>query len=224
MYKLSPSKAHRFLHCTKSLEFDTEFVDTPVTIRGKLLHTLAEKILKNEDSKEIYDFIDANQFNDYENNLVNAYVNAVYNEYSYINATTLKVENRRTISLYDNKINLVIDTLLLSIFIASVIDLKTGNGDVDAEDNEQLLFYAYSIALENPNIREFRLSIFQKCRLKTTTVSLKEVYDFFVEKQPIFEQISKNELTYNPHEKACKFCANKDKCTARAKWIINGKK
>ena len=43
MYKLSPSKAHRYLQCTKSLEYDTEFVETPWTIRGNILHEFGEK-------------------------------------------------------------------------------------------------------------------------------------------------------------------------------------
>lgn len=63
MYKLSPSKAHRFLNCTKSLEFDIPFTETPQTIRGNILHKLGEKMLRNE---EILDYIGEHKINEYE--------------------------------------------------------------------------------------------------------------------------------------------------------------
>jgi len=220
MYKLSPSKAHRYLKCTKSLEYDTEFVETPWTIRGSILHEFGERKLLE---KETNLFEIENNFNDYEKFLINAYVQAVMNEYNLIQADSLHVEEKEPIEIYGNKINLIIDALVLGKKIASIIDLKTGNNDISPVDNEQLLFYAYSVLTRYPEIETFRLSIFQKGKIKTEVVTREYVYDFFIDKFDIFDAISRNELTYNPDEKACKYCAHKDKCVARAKWIIGGK-
>lgn len=220
MYKLSPSKAHRYLQCTKSLEFDTEFVETPFTVRGSMLHNLAEMIIKNEDTEQ---FIRDNSINDYEHSLVSNYVECVFKEKQDLNAKEILVEQKKSITLYDNTINLIMDALVLADTTASILDLKTGNNDIDAVDNEQLLFYAYATIQEYPHINNIRLSIFQKNRLKTYEVSKDEVLDFFMDKFEIFAAIKRNELKYNPSDKACKYCAIKDSCKARAKWIIGGK-
>lgn len=220
MYKLSPSKAHRFLQCTKSLQFDTEFVETPNTIRGSLLHNFAEMMIRNEDIEK---FIQENKINDYELFLVSKYVEAVFEEKRLCESEDIIVEEKRTIRLYGNNINLIMDTLLLGKDTASIIDLKTGNADVDAEDNEQLFFYAYAVTQAYPEYNKIRLSIFQKGKLKTKVVSKDEVLDFFIDKEKVFDMIKQNKLEYNPSDKACKFCAIKKTCKARARWIIGGK-
>lgn len=219
-YKLSPSKAHRYLNCTKSLEFDVEFKETQQTIRGSILHKYAEMIIKNE---EIKDFVWENDFDDYENFLIQSYVKSVYEEKEKINADILEVEKKRTINIYDFSINLIIDVFLKSEDAISIIDLKTGNGDVEVGDNEQLLFYAASVLLEFPKVKTFRLSIFQKGKMKTTIVSRDTILNFFVDKFDVFEKIKNNKLEFNPSEKACKFCAIKKTCVERAKWIVGGK-
>jgi hypothetical protein len=173
---------------------------------------------------EIETFIKEHKITDYEHYLVSGYVDAVWEEKQLIDAKEMIVEEKRNITLYDNSINLIIDTLLIGKDTVSIIDLKTGNNDIDPDDNEQLMFYAYSIVNDYIHIKNFRLSIFQKGKLKTTVVSLDEVLDFFMSKFLVFQKINKNELEYNPSDKACKFCAIKDTCRARAEWIIGGKK
>jgi hypothetical protein len=222
MYKLSPSKAHRYLRCTKSLAFDKEFTESPFTVRGSLLHEYAEMLINNEDNVET--FRKTHEISEYEDFLINAYVDAVLQEKQDLGAKEVFVEQRRTVKLYDFEINMVLDTLIIGRTEASILDLKTGNNDIDPVNNEQLFFYAYSIMNEYPRVKKLRLSIFQKGRKKTTTVTKDEVLDFFMEKHEKFQEIKEDKLTYNPSEKACKYCANKDNCRARAEWIIGGKK
>jgi len=217
MYKLSPSKAHRYLNCTKSLEFDTEFVSSPWTIRGNILHEYGEMKIKELDTRI---FEEEHQFNDYEEFLINAYVSAVWNEYNLIMAKSIHVEEKEPMTIFGHTFNFLIDVLILAETIASVIDLKSGNGDVSPEDNEQLLLYGYSQLIKFPKIELLRLSIFQKGKMKTEEYTRDEVFDYFISKYEVYEAIEKNELTYNPSEKACKFCGNKEKCMARAKWIL----
>lgn len=222
MYKLSPSKAHRFLNCTKSLEHDVAFTETPMTIRGNILHTLAQMLLSNKETQE---FIRENKINEYEMYLIDGYVKSCWDEFQRLGPdANITVEEKRPIIIYNNSINLVVDCLITNQNEASVLDLKSGNGDVEVEDNEQLYFYAYMVALEYTGVEKFTLSIFQKGRLKSIIVSRKEVFDFFISRFEIFEKINNNQLEYKPSEKACKFCAIKETCVARAKWIIGGKK
>jgi hypothetical protein len=220
MYKLSPSKAHRFLNCTKSLEFDVDFIETPVTMRGSILHKLAEMSLRNEETME---YIAEHKINEYELYLINEYTRAVWNETERIKGKLI-IEQKKPIIIFNNNINLIVDALIVGETEASIIDLKTGNADVEVEDNEQLYFYAYMVATQHKNIQTFYLNIFQKGFLKTYVVSKTQVFDFFIEKESVFLKIEKNQLEYNPSDKACKFCSIKDKCMARAKWIIGGKK
>jgi hypothetical protein len=229
MYKLSPSKAHRYLNCTKSLEFDTEFVETAATMRGNMLHKLGEMFIfaqrDNEEwVKEIEEYIKQNNVNDYELFLVKGYEKAVWEEYIRIGAKEIQVEQKRPVNLYGFSINLIMDVYMFNETVASIIDLKTGNGDVDAVDNEQLIFYAFCALSEKPELKTIRTSIFQKGKMKTVVLTSDQVLDFFVDKADTFEQIKEEKLAFNPSDKACKFCEHKHDCVARAKWILNGKK
>ena len=221
MYKLSPSKAHRFLNCTKSLDFDVAFIETPQTIRGSILHELAEMILNNQD---VLEFISEHKINEYEIYLINGYVQSVWDEMTKIPNGKIVIEEKKPILIYENNINVVVDCLILGDKVASVFDLKSGNGEVDVEDNEQLYFYAYMVATTYASIERFILNIYQKGKKKTVELTRSQVLDFFIEKQPVFEKISKGQLEYQPSDKACKFCPVKETCVARAKWIIGGKK
>jgi len=221
MYKLSPSKAHRFLHCTKSLDFDVAFTETPQTVRGNILHALAEMTLKNE---EVMNYIQEHKINEYELYLVNGYAKEVWEEVEKIPNAKVIIEEKKPIIIYNNNINLVIDCLIVGDNIASIFDLKTGNGEIDVEDNEQLYFYAYMVAMDFDKIDRFILNIYQKGKKKTIELTRTEVLDFFIDKQDVFKNIEQGKLEYKPSDKACKFCHVKDTCIARAKWIVGGKK
>ncbi len=77
--------------------------------------------------------------------------------------------------------------------------------------------------MKYPKINTLRLAIFQKGKMKIEEYKREDVLDFFIEKEEVFEQIRNNELTYNPSDKACKWCGNKKDYRARAEWIIGGK-
>ena len=220
MYKLSPSKAHRYLQCTASLKHDLPFTESPASVRGSELHDIAEKILKKFDSQSLF-----NQYNlnDYERFLIESYVSAVLQEYERIKGKELIVEEKTRTEIFGMSLNMILDTLILGRKSAIIIDLKTGNYNVDPEDNPQLMFYGYGVIMKYPKIKNLKLSIFQKGKMKSIDIKKGEVMDFFIEHAETFEKISRNELEYNPSEKACKFCDYRDKCPARAKWILERK-
>lgn len=216
MYKLSPSKAHRFLNCTASLKHDVEFVETIYTIRGTLLHELGEKIIKSENVDE---FLIENNISPYEQFLVMSYAKAVMNEYDEIDGISLDIEVKKPISIYGFEANSIIDALVVSKDTASIIDLKTGRYEIDPLNNEQLYFYAYGTIMDNPEIKKLRLSIFQNNKMKTAELEKEEILDYFKKKENVFLEIANDHLTYNPGEKTCKYCAIKDSCESRAKWL-----
>lgn len=217
MYKLSPSKAHRFLNCTASLKHDVEFVDTIYTARGTLLHELGEKLIKKED---VDDFIIENEINFHELEFLEAYANAVLEEFYFINATILDIEVIKPIEIYGFNTNSSIDALALSETTASIIDLKTGRNEISPFNNEQLYFYAYSVIMDYPNIKTIRLSIFQNSQMKTIVVDKKKVLKYFEKKAKVFEKIANDDLTYNPGKKACKYFSIRETCEARMQWLI----
>ena len=220
MYKLSPSKAHRYLYCTASLQFDTEFKETPATIRGTLLHKISELMLDNQNVTEM---VVENNLSEYELNLITNYVKTVLNETARLDGKCI-IEQKVEVDVHGEKINLIMDACIVgNSDEATIIDLKTGNGDVSPERNEQLLFYGFALLRQHPNLKKINLDIYQKMKLKVFTVDRDYILDFIFDIEPVFEKIKNNELEFNPGEKQCVFCEHKDKCVARAHWILNRK-
>ena len=89
-----------------------------------------------------------------------------------IGATKRVFEKRKkeSASLYFFNFNYIIDALLIGGDTASIIDLKTGNIDVEVENNEQLLFYAHDVSIKYPKIKSFDYLFFQKMRMKTQEI------------------------------------------------------
>lgn len=224
MYKLSPSKAHRFLQCTASLKYDTEFVETAASKCGTLLHTLAEYYLKSKSKQEISNLISENKISDYEFNLIDAYTSFVLYQIDKIKGKELLIEFKTPFSIFGFTMNAIIDAVIIADTVATLIDLKTGSVYVDADDNEQLMYYAYIIFNVYPKIKTVYSYIYQNFQAKEFVITRSECFDFFIEKEPIYDAISRDELTYNPSDKACKYCGNKDSCLAWAYWVIGGKK
>jgi CRISPR/Cas system-associated exonuclease Cas4 (RecB family) len=216
MYKLSPSKAHRFLNCTKSLVYDVERIETPAAKRGSFIHEMAELSIKGQ----LDDYMD---LSNYEIFLINSYTEAVESERTRIGAHKIEVEVKDKLEIFGTSNNYIVDARAIKAEKAAIIDLKSGSYDVEPEGNEQLLYYALGTILKFPKIKTVRASIFQKGKLKTVVLTADEVLDFFVSVQGVYEDIRNNNLTYNPSEKACKFCPHKDECLARANWILGGK-
>lgn len=222
MYKLSPSKAHRYLKCTASLMHDVEFTETPITIRGTLLHKMAEHLIKGEN--DIFmKLVETEKINDYEQRLVETYVDFGIDTFRKNNCHTIRVEERGTVILFGHKINMVIDLFMMNDETAYVIDLKTGNTEVDVVDNEQLIIYALYVIIAYPSIKNIVVSIYQKMKPKIYVMTRSYVQDYLISKEKTFNEITKDQLTYTPSDVACKFCAIRDTCKARAEWISRGK-
>lgn len=225
-YKLSPSKSTMYLRCSASLRHVLPFKETEVTKRGKLLHEIACKMLYNTKKEEIERTCLENKLNEYELNLIVSYVNYVQSVYSdSVKDGIVKyiVEDKTNVTIYGLNIYMVFDVAIICKKTATIIDLKTGRNDVDVEGNEQLLFYAFKVFSEFPEVETIKNVIFQKMHSKEVVLTRAEVENFFLNQFDQFFDIINDDLKYVPSEKGCKYCDYKDKCVAHSERVLKGK-
>lgn len=219
-YKLSPSRAHIWMHCTLSLLDDT-FVETPATIRGTIMHEIGEKMILGYDVESL---MEKHNLNDYERFNVTRYADTVIEEADKIPNSDLFIENKVTLNIYENSINMILDALIIGETEATIIDYKSGNFDIEVENNYQLFFYAMYVVTAYPHIEKINTIIFQKGRAKKHVLTPKEVIDFFVSKKQVFDDINNDRLSCEPSETVCRFATVPEVKKICAEWIIGGKK
>lgn len=242
-YKLNPSASERFLTCTASLQYNSGFSESVVTLKGNLQHEVAAlrllQIYENEDhTEEIERLTDYNNVYISKNNpnlqvqwtndcnvVVDNYVSYIQQLYKELQPKRIHIEYKVKMSFYDNVINGTADcVMILQNDDIVIIDLKTGRVKVDTDDNKQMFMYAYAV-LQTEYQRTRKLpnhiiiSICQSLVNNTQArkYSLKYLVDwYFAQFQPMWE-INTNNLTYNPSPTACKYCQYRSKCNARIK-------
>lgn len=242
-YKLSPSSSDRFLTCTASLPHNTGFTESKHTLLGSLQHEVAalrleEIFLYRDNSERIKYLTDPNNYyvsrnddtlkvkwnsscNDNVDNYV-GYVKKLYHEYT---PKHIFIEHKIKMRFYDNTINGVVDCAMVTEKgEVIIIDLKTGRGKVDANENNQMLMYAYGFIQELYGKTKQRagkviISIFQSVIYNTKAISydLVDLITWYVSLAPPMNEINNDKLVYRPNEKACKYCQYKASCNARIK-------
>lgn len=219
-YKLSPSKAHIWLDCTLSLLDDT-FVETPATVRGTILHEIGEKLILGYDVEAR---MEKHQLNEYERFNVMKYAETVWEELDKIPNGEIYVENKVTLNIYQNSINMILDALIVGKHEATIVDFKSGNFDIEIEDNKQMLFYSMYVVTAYPHIQKINTIIFQKGKPKKKTLTPEEVIEFFKSKEQVFDDINNDRLSCTPSETVCRFASVEEVKIICAKWIVGGKK
>lgn len=105
------------------------------------------------------------------------------------------------------------DCIIINGQRAHIIDLKTGGVQVFAEDNEQMLTYAFMLACQHPELQEFCLHIAQPGNYNSWLTSRASV-DAFGER--VRARMAEGPSTeYVPSEGACKWCKGRSTCKAR---------
>jgi len=242
-YKLSPSASGRFLTCTASIQHNTGVSENEITLRGSLQHEVAYLVLKQELFGEYHqDKID--QLQNPENTYVGReredvfvrwqkefnptiinYVDYIKNLKSQYNPIEIFLEYKVKMKFHDVELKGTIDcAMLLENGDLIIVDLKTGRSRVETEDNNQMLMYAYGMiqdiyAKTNKAPNNIVISICQSLIYNTQAVSytLKQLFDWYVEKAKPMEEIKTGNLVYRPTKDACKFCQFKHKCNERIK-------
>jgi hypothetical protein len=233
---LSPSSAHRWLHCTPSARLEATLPEPKrnpnskdYSAEGTLAHSLSEIKLKyqlgqigiEEHDTEI-ELCKNNPLYSVElEEVANSYVNYVRSQIGQNDKAI--VEARVDIGEYVVESFGTSDCIILNERTLTVIDLKAGAGiPVSAINNEQLRLYALGsyerYKEEFPNLKEIRTIIVQP-RLDsitedTTTVSkLVEWGLHYVKKRAQKAYAGTGEFIPGDH---CQFCRAKATCKARS--------
>jgi len=235
---LSPSGAHRWLHCTPSARLEATLPEPKkrpgqkdFSAEGTLAHSLAEAKLRfqldqigsQEYDKEI-ELIKQNSLYSQElEEITDIYVNYVRSQAG--SEDKIFVEARVDIGEYVVESFGTSDCVIISQNRITVIDLKAGSGiHVSAVNNEQLRLYALGAyeryKEEFPELKEVRTVIVQP-RLgnisddHTTVAKLTEWGKYYVKKRAQKAWVGAGEFVPGDH---CQFCRAKAQCKARSDY------
>ena len=236
---LSPSSAHRWLHCTPSARLEASLPEPKkrpgqkdFSAEGTLAHSLSEAKLRHQLDQigsEEYDkeleLIKQNSLYSQElEDVSDIYVNYVRSQIG--SKDKVFIEARVDIGEYVVESFGTADCCIISKNKITIIDLKAGAGvPVSAVNNEQLRLYALGAyeryKAEFPEIKEVRTIIVQP-RLQsitddhTTVTKLVEWGKYYVKARAQKAYFGTGEFV--PGEKQCHFCKAKSRCKAREEY------
>lgn len=236
----SISASARWLQCTVSLIHNQEFVANVNTVKGNLIHEVSalrlREIFFEEDHKEEIERLKSEPYVDrndpsiiakWDNDCTKTsegYVEYAIKLYHQFEPDEIEVEKEITLNWYGYKKKGYIDLVMKNKDHIVIVDLKTGRGRVETEDNSQMLMYAIAKAQEELDNKTFFIgnyivSIFQPLINNTQAFqySLKQLTTFYHSHREKMNEIIKGELKYDPSPEACRFCDYRHKCNARIK-------
>lgn len=232
--KLSPSGAHRWMACPGSVTLEADFPDTSSAYarEGTAAHELAAMVLEDPSStanhyvgkkiafddhgeevvwpitKEMADYVD-----DYVKFVRERAVGKILHVECKLSIGHITGEDGAT----GTSDVVIIDREQEAI---EVIDLKYGMGvRVDAENNEQMQFYALGALYEYELISDFSYitMVIHQPRLNHVSewnIPVDQLRRFEEEARHAADKVRWEEPTFNPSEKQCRFCKAKATCSA----------
>ena len=235
---LSPSGAHRWLHCTPSARLEASLPEQKrkpgqkdFSAEGTLAHSLSEIKLKyqldqiglEEHDKEIELCKNNPLYSEELEEVANTYVNYIRSQIGQEDKVV--VEARVDIGEYVVESFGTSDCIILDQNTITVVDLKAGAGvPVSAVNNEQLRLYALGAyeryKEEFPNLKQVRTIIVQP-RLDSITedhTTVEKLVDwgrYYVKKRAQKAYSGAGEFVPGSH---CQFCRAKAQCRARADY------
>lgn len=178
--RLSPSAAHRWLNCTRSVKLEEQFPDSTsdASLEGTIAHALCALLLYELQDHGTYKTIDVQDIaqqggDDYtpaqyaewfsEDMMQHAedYANYVWNEYQAQLKSTpdaiLMIETKIDVSMYGKDMSGTTDAAIVSDSILHIFDFKYGRGvRVDAVDNPQMMIYALGNVEKHSSMYAFK--------------------------------------------------------------------
>ena len=231
--KLSPSSSSRWLQCPASLTYDADDKGNEMANRGTAIHQIGEGLLNGEEFQVKQtikvDLGDSNQYFVIDDDMLLEAQN--YANYCNDYNGSMSVEKRVDLTmLYPDTFGhvdcVVFDSLTNHLHI---IDLKTGRVPVSANENTQLMLYAYGILVELEDdfeiVDTITLHIVQdneKCHnTNSWTLSsgdLRRWIDDVV--KPAISLVDSDNPIYKPSDSACLWCPGRTQCKALNDMII----
>lgn len=236
----SVSASSRWLQCTKSLEHNKTFTQNIYATKGNLIHLVASLRLREIFHKENHsDEIDRLMKEDYVNeqdktivakwdndcqSTYERYINYAIMMYKKYEPHTIEIEKKTWITWYGHKKYGFIDLIMISDDYTIIIDLKTGRGKVESEENSQMLMYAIGKIQEQAQqkdkfVGKYILSICQTLinNVEEVEYSLSWISRWYNSHILKMREINTGELQFDPSPTACKWCDYRDSCNARIK-------
>lgn len=233
----SISASSRWLQCSASLKYNQSFTENVHTLKGNLIHNvsalrLREVFFNENHTVEIEKLKNEKYVSQNDPNLFavwdsdcektsEGYVNYAIKLNKQYTPHTIEIEKKQWLKWYDYDKYGYVDLLMISDDYIIIVDLKTGRGAVDTEENTQMLLYAIGVIQEytKKNNKAFILSIYQPLINNTQAFeySLGQISQFYASKRDKMNEIITGELKYDPSPTACKWCDYRDSCNERIK-------
>jgi hypothetical protein len=229
--KLSPSSSSRWMTCPGSVTqiaelaelLGTSDVASDPALKGTKLHEIAEQMLLC--SLEVFDLVwhDAKGkaqklTQDDIDTCVTPYVEQVQGIEG-----DLHVELKIKVS---DEVWGTVDTVVMSPGKLTIIDLKTGHGKIDAEDNTQLLIYAAGAFLEYDLLYEFDeievgISQGRIGHFDSYTYDRDDIINFIEEIEVAVDNVHTMTDKYITSDKGCQWCPARAHCPELAAQVSN---
>lgn len=228
---LSPSAAHRWLHCTASARLEANVPDegSSFALEGTLAHAYCAKKLKAYmDWPTDHEDVEIALFSDYHSGEMDEYTDTyktiVLEKYNAARVTTpdarLLVETRLDLTEHIPAAFGTADAIIIADGVMEVIDFKYGKGvRVSAERNPQMMIYAlgaYDLFSFGYRIERVRMTIIQPRidNLSEYELSVSELMAWVDEElTPKAKQAYEGHGPQEPGE-WCQFCKVKSSCRA----------
>lgn len=214
--KLSPSSSSRWLTCTASVEVVQKYENTSngAADWGTCVHEIGEYLLKDKEIPK-----QVNGFNVDEEMIDCALDYANYVRELITPKSVVLIEERFDLSSISENQFGTGDATVLNDRHLHIVDLKTGHNLVNAKENTQLMLYAIGAIDELETIYEIEkitLHIVQ------SRINHYDTWELSYDELMVFKRFAKEQAnkiitgntTFNPSEKACKWCPHQANCEA----------
>lgn len=232
---LSPSAAHRWLHCTPAPRLEADAPDAPSAYaeEGTLAHAIGARKLKEfmkqptDDERAEIEQLSERYYSGEMEEYTDTYASIVLEKLTAARTTTpdaeLLVESRLDFGDFVPDAFGTADALIIADGLMEVVDLKYGKGvKVDAADNAQMMIYGLGAYLAHNYaylIERLRLTIVQP-RIDNISEFEISVADLLAWAEstlrPLAAKAFRGEGEQTPGD-WCRFCKVKGNCRALAK-------
>jgi len=218
--KLSPSGSSRWLSCTASVKVCEQYERTTNAQAdwGTEVHDISERMLKGQSWKcsDPEKVTCAEQYVQYCKELITKNSEQFIETEYTLEFIQLGMFGTGDFATFDKDTNHL-----------DIVDLKTGHNLIGAEENTQLMLYALGCINEldvfgyYPKTVTLHIVQTRAGHMDSWTTNMKRLNDFrhFATEQAV--KIETGKTSFNPNDKACKWCPHQGECVALKEHVEN---